>query len=83
MRIALPDPSKPPTGARAPRQVTPVSPHDLQLIRRLPDGGHEARILSQVRYSDLEVRPRANRSPGVRGCAGSLHAGCTLRASIK
>ncbi|KAK9839878.1 hypothetical protein WJX81_008227 [Elliptochloris bilobata] len=35
--------------------VTPVSPHDLQLITRLPDGRHEACILSQVRYSDLEL----------------------------
>jgi len=79
MRIALSDPSKLPPGARAPRQVTPVSPHDLQLIRRLPDGGHEARILSQVRYSDLEARPRAI---GPLQYA-AVHAGCTLRASIK
>lgn len=38
--------------------MTPVSPHDLQQITRLPDGSHEARILSQVRYSDLEARKR-------------------------
>ena len=37
-----------------------MSPHDLQLITRLPGGGHEARILSQVRYSDLEVRMRCH-----------------------
>lgn len=39
--------------------MTPVSPHDLQRITRLPDGTHTAEILSQVRYSDLEVRQPA------------------------
>lgn len=43
--------------------MTPVSPHDLQRITRLPDGTHTAEILSQVRYSDLEVRQPALSNP--------------------
>ena len=35
--------------------VSPVAPSDLQAITVKPDGRQEVRVLSQVRYSDLEV----------------------------
>ena len=36
--------------------VTPVEPSDLRVIVKRPDGGVASRIISQVRYSTLEVR---------------------------
>ena len=36
--------------------VTPVEPSDLRVIVKKPDGGVASRIISQVRYSTLEVR---------------------------
>ena len=35
--------------------VTPVEPSDLRVIVKRPDGGVASRIISQVRYSTLEV----------------------------
>ena len=36
--------------------VTPVEPSDLRVILKKPDGSVTSRIISQVRYSTLEVR---------------------------
>lgn len=36
--------------------VVPVAPSDLRLIRVHPNGEISQRIISQVRYGDLEVR---------------------------
>lgn len=38
--------------------VTPVAPSDLQAITVKPGGDMDIKVLSQVRYSDLEVSPR-------------------------
>lgn len=37
--------------------VTPVEPSDLRVIIKKPDGAVTSRIISQVRYSTLEVSP--------------------------
>ena len=39
--------------------VVPVQ-SDLRLITVAPDGSVSQRVLSQVRYSDLEVRPEGS-----------------------
>ncbi len=36
--------------------VTPVEPSDLRVITKGPDGAVRQRVISQVRYSTLEVR---------------------------
>jgi protein-L-isoaspartate O-methyltransferase len=39
--------------------VTPVEPSDLRVIVKAADGSVRQRIVSQVRYSTLEVRAHA------------------------
>lgn len=52
--------------------VTPVAPSDLRIITKRAGGAVEQKTISQVRYSDLEVRPRL---PGCLAWSACLTTG--------